>query len=586
VAFVVSIAIAYLVLNTITTSNFDRLERQNVSGQADRIRTSLAYEEAISKGFVLTNGEWDVMYDAATQREATAVQDNFPMPQLTANHFGGLVLLDRHGVIVSGGMIANGKLGSLAPSLASALGKSASLAVIGSQLRCGVLTATDAHYLYCAGPVLHTSGDGPASGTLVSLQALDATGAAALGSRAGLTMTVATTPFQGPAPTLNSVFGPLAVQTRAASQQTMDLLVRVPSVNGAPLVLEAVFGRPVHTAAAQSATTDAEIIAVLGLALLVISITAQRIGRARRNRAFERAVREAAAGGGQVEPPARELAGLASSVNELLDAISERQLQAEREREAIAAERAAEEAARLDADRRAEREREQAAAEAERQQERAAAEAERERDRTAADAERERERVAAEVRQESADNARAALAEIDTTLDVFGRASETIAESSRDTLHAADAVRARIQESVQESLALRETTASAAAVTREISVVADQTRLLALNAAIEAARAGEHGRGFAVVAQEVGELAQAAGSAAQRVLEHMDNVSADSANVAASIEETSATLAAVDEATQRINDAIEAQRSATRQGAETLAEATERLVQIADVSTS
>jgi methyl-accepting chemotaxis protein len=196
--------------------------------------------------------------------------------------------------------------------------------------------------------------------------------------------------------------------------------------------------------------------------------------------------------------------------------------------------------------------------------------------------ERLRDLAATEGRRTSADDARGALRRITATLELLGETSDTIDSGAQDTLHAAASARVRVEEAVRGSLALRETTSAAAEVTREISGVADTTRLLALNAAIEAARAGDQGRGFAVVADEVGKLAHAAGAAAQRVLAHINNVSSESAGVAASIEATSASLEAVDAATRRIDEAVSAQREATEQSQTTLAEATDRLVQLSE----
>ena len=158
--------------------------------------------------------------------------------------------------------------------------------------------------------------------------------------------------------------------------------------------------------------------------------------------------------------------------------------------------------------------------------------------------------------------------------------SDTINRSTQETVRAASAARSRVQEAVQSSAALRETTEAAADVTREISGVARQTRLLALNATIEAAQAGEHGRGFAVVAQEVGALADAAGAAAERVLEHFLVVSVHCAEVAEAIEHTSATLESVDEATRRIDETVSLQRESTARSEATLTAAIDRLVTI------
>jgi methyl-accepting chemotaxis protein/sensor domain CHASE-containing protein len=569
-AFVVAVLAAYLVLQSLTTPSFDRLERQNVSSQADRIRTSLGYEVSLIHNFVLTNAQWDDPYNAIAQRDRAGAVAAFPPGLMHSTFgFGSVVLLDHSGRVVGGGIISGSRYGPVPAALAAGLSRPA---VDAQKSPCGILAAGATHYLYCAAPVIHSDGSGPPAGTLVAMRTLDAAGMAAIGKRADLPMHVAHATLAASAAPLRSGLGTLRVDTRVVSGSRLDLLVAVPSVEGgAPLVLSVAFSRPVHSAAIGSARTSAEIIALLGIALLLISMAAQRVGHARRSRAFVHAVRAAAAGGGHVEAPGRGLAVLAGSVNELLDVMTARQLEAQQEHEAITAERAAATAARIEAEAAAERVRIEAEAEAQRERDLAAGAAQ------AASIE-----AATQARRTSAAAAREALQQIDSTLAVLTGASDTIGESATETLAAAAAAQERVEEAVQGSTSLRETTEAAASVTREISAVADQTRLLALNAAIEAARAGEHGRGFAVVAHEVGELANTAGGAAARVLEHIRTVTAESAHVAGSIEATSTALAAVGDATRRIEETVAAQREATHQSEATLTAATERLVQIAE----
>jgi methyl-accepting chemotaxis protein len=570
-AFVVVALGAYFVLQALTTGSFDRLERENVSSQANRISSSLSYEASLVSSFVLTNSQWDSPYDVITRHHPSVFAQLLPPQQMRQSFgFGAIALLNHAGVLVAGGMVAGGgNYVTVSRSFAAAL---AQPAVRSQNESCGVLAAAGTYYLYCSAPVVHTDGSGPAAGTLVALKTLDAAGTAAIGQRAGLAMRLADEPLRAATTTLASKLGQLAVRTRAVSARTIDLLVGVPAVGGgAPLVIEVVFARPIHAAALQSAVTSALIITVLGLALLGISILAQRLARARRNREFLDAVRAAAAGGGRVTPPARELAVLATSVNELLDTMTARQLEAQHAIERADGERAQAAAAQRDGDVRAQR----ASAEATAEAQRASAEATAEAQRASAEA-------TAEAQRASAEAARDELARIGITLSDLTAASDTIAATAQDTLRAVDAARVRVEEAVRGSVALQQTTSDAADVTREISTVADQTRLLALNAAIEAARAGEHGRGFAVVAREVGELANVAGGAAERVLQHIRSVTDQSATVASSIQQTSITLADVGEAARRIGDTVAAQRAATDQSDATLAAATERLTALTD----
>lgn len=81
-----------------------------------------------------------------------------------------------------------------------------------------------------------------------------------------------------------------------------------------------------------------------------------------------------------------------------------------------------------------------------------------------------------------------------------------------------------------------------------IESIAEQTRLLALNAAIEAARAGETGRGFAVVADEIRKLADQSSSFTKDIKELIAELTHNSENAVAGIQDVERTVAVQTEA--------------------------------------
>jgi methyl-accepting chemotaxis protein len=111
-------------------------------------------------------------------------------------------------------------------------------------------------------------------------------------------------------------------------------------------------------------------------------------------------------------------------------------------------------------------------------------------------------------------------------------------------------------------------------VTEVIKDIADQTNLLALNATIEAASAGESGRGFAVVANEVKQLAQQSGKAAEEIAGKIDEVQASSRAAADAMSKVAAYVGRLAQSSDTIVTAVDQQNATASEIAHSVAEST------------
>ncbi len=115
----------------------------------------------------------------------------------------------------------------------------------------------------------------------------------------------------------------------------------------------------------------------------------------------------------------------------------------------------------------------------------------------------------------------------------------------------------------------------------DIKKIAEQTNLLALNATIEAASAGDAGRGFAVVANEVKELANQSGQAAENITTRIEGIQASTGDAVTAINEIIAVINNINELQCQINSSVAEQTDAANHIAKNVVDAAKGSTNIA-----